>query len=252
MITTTHSVRLTVLGELHVLIDGDAASIPTQAQRLLALLAVHAHQSRATVSGILWADASQTRAQANLRNAVWQVGLRSRDLLCCDRSSVALRPGTTVDLVEAREQAERALDGGLGLADALHQDLLPHWDEEWLVMEREHQRQLRLHALEARSATLCRAARYPEAVEAALAAVQAEPLRESAQHALVRAHLAEGNLHEAIRQLDLYRCQLDSQLGIAPGHALVQLVRDALLAARTRRGDADADATTTLARTPTT
>jgi DNA-binding SARP family transcriptional activator len=201
------------------------------------------------VSGTLWADVSQARAQAKLRNAVWQVGLRSRDLLCCDRLSVGLRQGTAVDLAEARDQARRAMDGGLGVADALCEDLLPHWDEEWLVMEREHQRQLRLHALEALSANLCRAGRYPEAVDTALAAVRAEPLRESAQHTLVRAHLAEGNLHEAIRQLDLYRHQLDTQLGIEPGRELVQLVREALLTGRSRHGDADADGATTVART---
>lgn len=250
MTTLATTVRLTVLGELQLMIDGVAVAIPTQAQRFLALLAVREHQSRATVSGTLWADASQARAQANLRNAVWQVRLRSRDLLRCDRLSVGLRPGAAVvDLVEARRQASQALDGGLGAADALREDLLPHWDEEWLVMERERQRQLRLHALEARSASLCRAGRYPEAVDAALAAVRAEPLRESAQLALVRAHLAESNVHEAVRQLDLYRRQLDHELGIAPGAELIELVRDAVFSGRARRGDAAADAAATLART---
>lgn len=250
MTTLVDTVRLTVLGELQLVVDGVAAAIPTQAQRLLALLAVRGHQSRVTVSGALWPDASQARAHANLRNAVWQVRLRSRELLRCDRLSVGLRPGAVVvDLVEARRQASRALDGGLGAADALREDLLPHWDEEWLVMEREHQRQLRLHALEARSASLCRAGRHPEAVDAALATVRAEPLRESAQQALVRAHLAEGNVHEAVRQLDLYRQQLDHELGIAPGAELVELVRHAVLSGRARRGDAAGDAATTLART---
>jgi DNA-binding SARP family transcriptional activator len=244
------TVRLTVLGELQLVVDGIAAVIPTQAQRLLALLAVREHQPRTTVCGMLWADASQMRAQANLRNAAWQVRMHSRDLLRCDRLSVGLRPGAAVvDLVEARRQASQAMDGVLGSGDALREDLLPLWDEEWLVMERERQRQLRLHALEALSANLCGAGRFPEAVDAALAAVRAEPLRESAQQALVRAHLAEGNVHEAVRQLDLYRRQLDQELGIGPGAELVGLVRDALDTRRARRGDAAADAAATLERT---
>ena len=56
-------------------------------------------------------------------------------------------------------------------------------------------------------------------------------------------------MHEAVRQLDLYRRQLDNELGIAPGAELVGLVRGALHTGRARRGDAAADAATTLART---
>ena len=56
-----------------------------------------------------------------------------------------------------------------------------------------------LHALEALSRALTIMGRYGEAVEAALTAIVAEPLRESAQRALLEAHLAESNLIEARR-----------------------------------------------------
>jgi hypothetical protein len=40
------------------------------------------------------------------------------------------------------------------LAANLYEDLLPAWDDDWLVLERERHRQLRLHALENLSARL--------------------------------------------------------------------------------------------------
>ena len=46
---------------------------------------------------------------------------------------------------------------------------------------------------------------HGEAVEAAYAAVRAEPLRESAHRILVRIHLAEGNVVEALRVFDQFR-----------------------------------------------
>lgn len=116
----------------------------------------------------------------------------------------------------------------------LDHDLLPTWDEQWLVIERERQRQLRMHALEALSGSLCDARRYPEAITAALAAVRAEPLRESSQRALIAAHAGEGNVSEAVRQLDAYRRLLDEELGIAPSAQLEAIV-DRALAAPGRR-----------------
>jgi two-component SAPR family response regulator len=80
------------------------------------------------------------------------------------------------------------------LTDAL--DFLPGWYDDWALMERERIRQRLLHALEAVSRRLARAGDYAGAVEAAMLAISAEPLRESAQRALIEAHVAEGNLAE--------------------------------------------------------
>ena len=85
-----------------------------------------------------------------------------------------------------------------------------------------------MHALEWLSASLLRAERYPQAIAAALEAVRAEPLRESSQRALIAAHLAEGNISEAMRQLEAYRDLLRAELGIAPSPPLESMVADAL------------------------
>ena len=93
-----------------------------------------------------------------------------------------------------------------------------------MIVERERLRQIRVHALEELSRRLAVGHRYGHAIDAALAAIAADPLRESAHRRLIEAHLAEGNASEAIRQYETYAELLASQLGIEPSPALRRLV----------------------------
>jgi DNA-binding SARP family transcriptional activator len=227
-------VHLRVIGRFELHLGGRRRDVPWQVQRMLAFLAVGgAAEPRATVAGALWGDVSQRRAQANLRNAVWRLCQLSDRVLHGSRDVIALDSGVALDLRDAQRRAHALLhddDAAVDLAgiDLLDDDLLPTWDEPWLLIERERQRQLRMHALERLSASLLRANRYPQAITAALAAVRAEPLRESSQRALIAAHLAEGNISEAVRQLDAYRTLLRVELGIAPSQPLESMVAAAL------------------------
>jgi DNA-binding SARP family transcriptional activator len=108
--------------------------------------------------------------------------------------------------------------------------LLPDWYDDWVLLERERYRQLGLHALEMLSEHLTAARRFGPALEAALAAVAGEPFRESAHRVLIKAHLAEGNASEAIRQYDFYRKLVNDHLGLDPSPAM-----DALLEGLTIR-----------------
>jgi DNA-binding SARP family transcriptional activator len=96
----------------------------------------------------------------------------------------------------------------------LGEDLLPGWDEDWVLVERERLRQLRLRALDALAEALVRQGRPALATEAAWASVRAEPLRESAHRAVVSAHLAEGNISEAVRHYHAFRRLLNEELGV--------------------------------------
>ena len=60
------------------------------------------------------------------------------------------------------------------------------------------------------------AGRFADAVEAAIVAIGAEPLRESAQRVLIEAHVAEGNLSEARRIWREYRDLVHRELGVDP------------------------------------
>ncbi|HEV3464041.1 MAG TPA: bacterial transcriptional activator domain-containing protein, partial [Actinomycetota bacterium] len=134
-----------------------------------------------------------------------------------------------VDLAELAATAGRleapGPDGDPHPAPALlASDLLPDWYEDWVLLERERVRQLRLHALEALCQRLTGAGRYGQAVQAGLAAVAGEPLRESAHRTLIQAHLAEGNPGEALRQYRLYTRLLADELAIEPSAAIRAMV----------------------------
>ena len=137
-----------------------------------------------------------------------------------------------VDVVDLVARTRRLLDDRvtIDLRDVemspveLSDDLLPEWYEDWVLLERERLRQICLHGLEALSRRLGSLGLHAQAVEAGLAAVGVEPLRESAQRALIEAHLAEGNASEAIRQFDRYAVLLEQELGIRPGESLRSLL----------------------------
>jgi DNA-binding SARP family transcriptional activator len=206
--------------------------VPLQAQRVLGCLAVTGPRlSRDVLAGRLWPDTTQVRAQANLRNALWRLRAVSRRLVRAGRNHVGLRDDVTVDLTRserlARTVLDEADDGRSALVvplELFQRDLLPSWDEDWVVAERERVRQLRINALEALSRACAGRGRFARAVEAGLAAVSADPLRDSANAALIEAHLAQGNHSDALRHLAGYRSLLADELGLAPSSRIETLV----------------------------
>ena len=204
-------------------------------QRLLALLALQGRPlERLWVAGTLWMDASEERAGARLRSALWRLPQPGGTPMV-ESSVTHLRLARDIDVdlhdlaarMERLEQASTAIDDRTG-SSALTRDLLPDWYEDWVMLERERFRQLRLHALEALCARLTEAGRFGAAVQAGLAAVSGEPLRESAHRTLIRAHLAEGNPGEAVRQFHLYRRLLADELALEPSAAICALVQPLL------------------------
>jgi DNA-binding SARP family transcriptional activator len=218
--------RLCLLSAFELWIDHRRVQLAFGAQRLLALLALkNTPMARTHVADALWPDAPAARAAASLRSSLWRVHQLRPGLVDASSQQVVLGRTVAVDLHEVLDRAHRLVSAPADCADILtpqskvdlSTDLLPDWfDDDWLIIERERHRQLRLHALEAMCERLTRAGRYAEAVEAGLAAVGSEPLRETAHHALIRAHLAEGNRAEALRQYETYRRLLRDELGLDP------------------------------------
>lgn len=210
------------------------AALTPEAQHLLALLALRDRLvSREAVAGTLWADASQAHAHASLRSAVSRLSTLAHEAIVVTGADLALAPDVVVDLREARALAHRLLDAGstthaadlsAEAIEALSKDCLPDWYEDWAVLESEEWRQLRLHALDALALRLAAAGRFGDAVAAALAAMRAEPLRESTCAVLIRVHLAEGNHAEAVRAFEQFRALLAQELGVEPSPALRALL----------------------------
>ena len=94
------------------------------------------------------------------------------------------------------------------------------------MFERERLRQRLLHAVEALTTHLVDRGRCAEAVEAGLWAVAFDPLRESAQRALITAHLAEGNLVEARRVYVAMQRSWPTKPGVRCSPELTAMVSD--------------------------
>jgi DNA-binding SARP family transcriptional activator len=237
-VTTARSpecAELELLGGFCLRCRGEPARVPRSAQRLLALLALRDRSlPRAHVAGLLWDDAPGDKANGSLRSALWRlrrlpgrrlVDVFEDDLRIADHVDVDLRRawGLAERLVQGSDEGADALD-----VDALAHDLLPAWDEPWVGVERECFRQARLHALEMLSARLAGHERFGEAVGAALAAVAADPLRESAHRALIGVYIAEGNRGEALRQYRTCHRIFSDRLGLRPSDRLETLIERAL------------------------
>jgi DNA-binding SARP family transcriptional activator len=224
--------QLALFGGFQLTCAGARVAIPASAQRVLAFLALSGRAlPRAHVAGTLWSGASEARAAAALRTAVWRIGPPALEVLRCDASMLGLRVGVDVDVDRVASDARTVLEGAVdGLAPdriaAIRdpRDLLPGWYDDWVVIERERLRQLRVHALERLCLWLSDEGRHVDAVQAGLAAIACDPLRESAHRALVVAHLAYGNVGDALKQYVLCRGLLERGLGVQPSPDLERLV----------------------------
>ncbi|MGH9276715.1 MAG: AfsR/SARP family transcriptional regulator [Acidimicrobiales bacterium] len=213
--------RVNLLGGFTLTERGRAVSLTMASSRLLAYLAVQGRPVRSSAfASALWPRVDGHRAVANLRAAVWRLPDRCHRLVVRSGPEVSLAPGTTSDVADLERHVERILAGTAGAADLdvrpLLGDLLPTWYDDWVLVERERHVQRRVRALERLAALLGTAGRYGEAIEAAMAAVAAEPLRDTARRRLIALHRAEGNAGEARRQSELYAALLRDQLGIEP------------------------------------
>jgi DNA-binding SARP family transcriptional activator len=221
--------RLGLLDGFELRHEGSLVRLPLSTQRLLAFLALHERpMQRLYVAGTLWLESSQQHANANLRTALWRLGRRSGALVNATATDISLANSVNVDLREISTRAQRVLAHDVRTEDldelCLAGDLLPDWYDDWLLIERERFRQLRLHALESLCEFLADAGHFAAAAQAGLAAVAGEPLRDSSHRALIRTHLLEGNASEAVRQYGIYREILRTQLGLEPSQAMQELV----------------------------
>lgn len=227
---------LNLLAGFDLRCDGRSVVLPASAQRVIAFLALHDHSlQRPFVAGSLWREAPEERAGANLRSALWRIQRAGLQIVVASRNCLALSPDVRVDFRELLDHAGDLLTGGAEAAvdeRFLAMDLLPDWYDEWLVVERERLRQLRLHALEALTERLIHEGKYGHAASAALAAVRAEPLRETPHRLLVTLHLLEGNRVEALREYRTYRDSLWNEMKIEPSPRMEEAVGELTMARR--------------------
>jgi DNA-binding SARP family transcriptional activator len=230
------AVNLSLIGDFELRCAGKVIDIAPNSQRLISFLALQGSSVRRSyVSGTLWVDATDSRASASMRSALWRLPASSRgDIVEVSSTHIWLHPDVQVDLARLTAMAIAVLDHRIAeekLVEAAREltafgdNLLPGWYDDWVVVERENFRQLRLHALDQLGDQLLASHRYCDALQVGLASVAAEPLRESAHRLLMRAHLCEGNIAEAIRQYRSFAGLLADELGVRPSATMAALLR---------------------------
>lgn len=195
---------------------------------------------RSVAAGVLWPYVRDARAAANLRTTLWRITQATESsILDVHGASLRIDPTVVVDLHQAVGEARRIVGGVRDVREMrdevvqrtislLMTDLLTNWYDDWLMVHKERWRQLRLHALDAMGVQLTQCGRCALAVDAATASVDAEPLRESGYRCLMQAHLAQGNVSEAVRTHRRYTELLDKELGIRPSHHMTELLSEAI------------------------
>ena len=198
-----------------------AQTLDRQAGLLAAVLALQGPQPRGRLAQLLWPDAAEARARANLRQCLHRL------------KAAGGPPWWTGDAVLALAPDVQLLPPG----DPDAGELLAGWSapgsgslSDWLQQARERARAEQLQALAARA----QAAEAAQAYEQALAPVQRmlalDPLAEAHHRALMRLHYLRGATDQALAQHERLRRLLAQELGAQPDAqtaALLQLIQQA-------------------------
>jgi DNA-binding SARP family transcriptional activator len=222
------SARLRLLDGFALDCDAKPVDVTRTLGRLLAFVALRHQVTRAHVAGALWPESDEPKAFGRLRTALWRLHQLDAPVLDAHGETLRLHEWVSVDVDDLLRSARTdAVDDHVLRAGGLR-ELLPGWYDDWVLVERERLRQLYLHTMEKLALRDLRAGNYGDALDAVLAALRAEPLRESPHRLLVEIHIAEGNYSEAINTYHAYRLLLRRELGVDPSPGMRRLLDAAL------------------------
>jgi DNA-binding SARP family transcriptional activator len=217
--------RLRLLGGFDLRFNDGVVELTVPSQQLVALLALR-QVNRNSTAQLLWPDADRVRAHARLRTTMWRLNKACPGILNTAGTTMRLSSWLSVDVhdLAAGRAAGTAGERTHTFDARAGGELLPGWDEDWIIEGRERCRQLYLHRLEEAGRRLLRRDDYAAAMDTALSLVSASPLRDSAHRLVIEIHLAEGNLDEAFRAYRRYCRVLREELGLAPSPKLHDLL----------------------------
>jgi predicted ATPase/DNA-binding SARP family transcriptional activator len=238
MASVAPSLQIALFGPFRACVNGQP--LPRLRSRkghwLLALLALRAGCSldRAWLAGTLWPDSSHPQALANLRNTLKDLrqalGPEAHRLHSPTSRSLLLDlSGVEVDAVAFDAAITRGGLPSLEQAVALYRGpLLEGCEEEWVAEERRTRERAYLAALEALADDARTRGDLAAAERALRQAVAADPLRESAQRALIETLAAGGSAASAMQVYRELRELLYRELNAEPApetQALFQQLR---------------------------
>ena len=224
--------QLSLLQSWQLRRDTDVVHVAARQQRLITALAINGPRPRGFLVGLLWPECRESRALESLRVSMHLVSRQVPGLLINGGTVLSLSELVDVDLHRVRalirELGQVGLNGNV--ASCLHQlrdaELLPGWYEDWVLFEQSRLRQDRLHAYHLIARESLARCDYEFALEASEAALELEPLYESAVGLLVQAERKQGNNAAALRAFGKYQVKLKEDMGLEPSEAIQRLVAE--------------------------
>ncbi|MEA2470434.1 MAG: hypothetical protein QOE38_1433, partial [Thermoleophilaceae bacterium] len=212
--------RISVLGELQIEVDGLSVAPPEsrRAQLLLGWLALKpGRHARAELAARLRPDVLDESARSSLRQAAWGLRPVLGDVLEADRSRIGLRPDVWVD---AREFERLAADGdGEGALALVRGPLLAGLDDDWVLDARYAQRQAEDGLLERMESAAGARGDAGSALALARRRAERDPLSEEAHRALMTRQAAAGDRAAALLTYERLAERLRRELAVAPSAA---------------------------------
>ena len=220
--------ELRLLGGFALLADDRPVVVAPGSQRVLSFLALQERPvARGWVASSLWPETADERAAANLRSALWRLHEAGHDIVA-GTACLAIREQVRVDVRDLSSAARRLRMKGdlpaIELVECTRGELLPGWWEPWLDFDRERLRLERIHVCAAFADGALAGGQPHLAASAALSAVECDPLCESSNALLIRAHLALGRPVDAGRVFERYSSLLLAELGVEPSDLVLALV----------------------------
>jgi len=196
-------------------------ALDRQAGLLATVLALQGPQPRGQLAQLLWPDAAEARARANLRQCLHRLKAAGGSPWWTGNAVLALAPG--VQLLPPGDP-----DAG---------ELLAGWSapgsgslSDWLQQAREQARAEQLQTLAARAQAAEAAQQFDQALAQVQRMLALDPLAEAHHRALMRLHYLRGATDQALAQHERLRRLLAHELDAQPDAqttALLQLIQQA-------------------------
>lgn len=225
------ALRLTLLGRFELTVDGGPCRLGRGPSRLVALLALYpGGLSRSAVSARLAPHLEPESRASSLRKQLARLRARApADLVEEQDRTLRLSPRVAVDVPEAVALASRiarreTVTPGTDVGGRLSLELLPGWDDDWLIPVRVGLSDRFLNALEVHARELEDRGDRDGALAAVQHMLQADALWEGAVGVQLEIYRAQWNRAKVERTFLAFRRQLRGELGTEPSPELRDLV----------------------------
>lgn len=226
---STRQWTLTLLGRWQLNHLNSAIKVTPRQQTLIAAMALHRDRSRSFLSHLLWGDSSEAQAMGNLRRMVWQLRRRLPGLILDHDGELGLTDDVHVDVEQLHRSVDRISASThehelrMTLSLFKHAVLLPSWNDDWVVDQQEKMSRMRIKVFELLAHQFISRNAPGAALDAAQAAVSADPMRETAHRLLAESHIKRGDPETAAQVFRRFRSLCLNEIGTEPSQRFARL-----------------------------